>query len=76
MGLELKIGNENNALAELIRQMMEKQEIVKKESIKRKTLEKMEEIDKNMYIQLSIKTELKIADEMFGLTKAQKKEGP
>jgi len=73
-GLEFAIFNAKDELQDLKEIMYKKQNILKDEQIKRKTLEKMEEIEKNKYIKWVIKTEQKMMDEMVGL-KGLSKEG-
>lgn len=72
-GLEFKIINEKNELQKLQKIMHEKQIHVQNEQIKRKTLERMEELEKEKYIRWVLQTEQKIMDEMVGL-KGNKKE--
>jgi len=73
-GLEIKIEEETKELNRLIQKMRRQQEVVKQERIKKKSLERMEEIAQQTYIQTMIKAEQKLMDEIAGLKRKTEKE--
>jgi len=73
-GTDAALEEEHKQLLVLEKEMRRHQEIVRKEQIKRKTLEKIEEKQKNEYNSEYIKFEQKSMDEMVVIRRKPKKE--
>ena len=71
-GLDIIIESETKVLTELNQEMQKRSDIVKAKTIKRKTLERMEDIEREKYIQWVIQTEQKTMDEIVGLKQKAK----
>jgi len=73
-GTDAALEEEQKQLRVLEKVMRKHQELVKKEQIKRKTLEKIEEKQKNEYVSDFIKFEQKSMDEMVVIRRQPEKE--
>ena len=66
-GLRHEIESESERLIEIGKRIREKQELVKAETIKKKTLEWIKQTEYTKYLECVNRAEQKAADEMFGL---------
>jgi flagellar FliJ protein len=68
-GLRYEIESESERLVEIGKRIREKQEAVKAESIKKKTLEWIKQTEYSKYLEWANRTERKAADELVGLSR-------